>query len=116
MTQDIKRRFIAGAVCPECQAVDRIVVETHRFDETRPGRRLCVSCGFEDRQPVAGSQGDVPVEWPASRLEHDRRVEVSPAPVRLLSSPAAKAPAAKAPAAKMPVVKEGENDSRNEEN
>jgi len=38
------RRFIAGAVCPECRAVDRIVLE--EADGER--RRLCVSCGYSD--------------------------------------------------------------------
>jgi uncharacterized metal-binding protein (TIGR02443 family) len=38
------RRFIAGAVCPECRALDRIVVE-----EIEGGRRRrCVSCGHTD--------------------------------------------------------------------
>ena len=38
-----RRRFIAGAVCPECRALDRLVVED------RDGQRLqrCVECGFE---------------------------------------------------------------------
>jgi len=38
------RRFIAGAVCPECRALDRIVLE--EADGER--RRLCVSCGHSD--------------------------------------------------------------------
>ncbi len=37
-------RFIAGAVCPECRAVDRIVVEGS--GEAR--QRRCVSCGYTD--------------------------------------------------------------------
>jgi len=38
------RRFIAGAVCPECRAVDRTVVE----DDGGGRRRRCVSCGHSD--------------------------------------------------------------------
>ena len=38
------RRFIAGAVCPECRAMDRIVVE----EQDGERRRRCVSCGFTD--------------------------------------------------------------------
>jgi hypothetical protein len=42
--RDSTRRFIAGAVCPECRALDRIVVE-----EVEAGRRRrCVSCGYID--------------------------------------------------------------------
>ncbi|XOV83842.1 MAG: YheV family putative metal-binding protein [bacterium] len=66
-----KKRFIAGAVCPECQAVDRIVVETampvpagkaaDRIDpEQALSRRRCVACGFADEFSAANlinSQG-----------------------------------------------------------
>jgi uncharacterized metal-binding protein (TIGR02443 family) len=41
-----KCRFIAGAVCPECGAEDRIVVET---GEAGP-RQRCVACGFSLEQ------------------------------------------------------------------
>ncbi len=41
-----KRRFIAGAVCPECRAVDRLVV---RQLEGGTQERTCVSCGFTDQ-------------------------------------------------------------------
>ncbi|MCZ6712280.1 MAG: YheV family putative metal-binding protein [Gammaproteobacteria bacterium] len=40
------KRFIAGAVCPQCQVVDRLVVE--QADGVT--RRRCVSCGFSDDQ------------------------------------------------------------------
>ena len=41
-----KKRFIAGAICPQCQAEDRLVVEEL---DGEPQRR-CVSCGFQDQQ------------------------------------------------------------------
>ena len=40
-------RFIAGAVCPKCNEVDRIVVK----EEEDRSYRLCVSCGFTDDKP-----------------------------------------------------------------
>ncbi len=40
-----KRRFIAGAVCPRCAAMDKIVVDL----ET--DARECVSCGFTEGRP-----------------------------------------------------------------
>ncbi|MDH3644888.1 MAG: YheV family putative metal-binding protein [Gammaproteobacteria bacterium] len=46
-----KKRFIAGAICPQCQAQDRLVVEE---SDGAPIRR-CVSCGFTDHQPAATS-------------------------------------------------------------
>jgi len=52
------RRFIAGAVCPDCRSVDRIVVET-----TDAGRqRRCVQCGF------AEPQADLQAPEPATRF------------------------------------------------
>jgi uncharacterized metal-binding protein (TIGR02443 family) len=39
-----KRRFIAGAVCPRCEAMDKIVV----YSEEGKEYRECVSCGFKD--------------------------------------------------------------------
>lgn len=38
------RRFIAGAVCPQCRSVDRIVVEALEGDR----RRRCVACGHTE--------------------------------------------------------------------
>lgn len=43
----IKKRFIAGAVCPHCEQIDRICVfqiSGRKFAE-------CVSCGFKQAQP-----------------------------------------------------------------
>ncbi len=40
------KRFIAGAVCPRCAEMDKIVMFT-----TEDGQfRECVACGFADRQ------------------------------------------------------------------
>ncbi len=51
-----QRRFIAGAVCPQCRALDRLVIS--RVDE-HTQRRECVSCGFSD-ETKADSMGGVP--------------------------------------------------------
>lgn len=40
----MKKRFVAGAVCPSCQAVDRLVV----WLGTEPQTRECVACGYQD--------------------------------------------------------------------
>ena len=49
MQNDIKksRRFIAGAVCPECQKVDKIV--TYKQDGEDVAE--CVSCGYVSQRP-----------------------------------------------------------------
>ncbi len=40
----MKRRFIAGAMCPACQELDKVVM----YDEDGTRWRECVSCGFKD--------------------------------------------------------------------
>lgn len=40
-----RRRFIAGAVCPRCALMDKIVVDLDT------DQRLCVSCGFSEDRP-----------------------------------------------------------------
>jgi uncharacterized protein len=67
------KRFIAGAVCPQCRAVDRIVVEQHEGVR----RRRCVACGFTDTMT-----GGVSAE-PATRLTR-RRADEAVTPVRII--------------------------------
>lgn len=52
MSAATKKRFIAGAVCPKCSAMDRIV--SFRNDKGEEARE-CVACGFSDvlRFPAA---------------------------------------------------------------
>lgn len=52
------KRFIAGAVCPSCQAMDTLKMWTE--DETP--HRECVTCGFSD---TLNEQGlSIPKELP----------------------------------------------------
>lgn len=44
----IKRRFIAGAKCPKCNAMDRIVMLTSGDDEWIE----CIDCGYEENRPT----------------------------------------------------------------
>ncbi len=37
------RRFIAGAICPQCKAMDKIVLHRNGGQQ-----RECVACGFKD--------------------------------------------------------------------
>ncbi len=59
------RRFIAGAVCPNCQALDRLVLEESAEADAKPIRR-CVACGFSDDKAAATSA------WPRGRVEGGR--------------------------------------------
>ncbi|MGY0218575.1 YheV family putative zinc ribbon protein [Endozoicomonadaceae bacterium StTr2] len=56
----VKKRFIAGAVCPKCGEMDRIVM----FDQDDQSVRECVSCGFTDAMRY-----EVAVNQPATRLD-----------------------------------------------
>lgn len=57
MTQ-VKKRFIAGAVCPACSKMDTIVM----FEEDGAQHRECVECGFADTLDERGNS--VPREIP----------------------------------------------------
>ena len=59
-----KRRFIAGAVCPRCSEMDKMVI----FGNDEGLFRECISCGYKDKQEEA----------PTAELE--TRVNYSPKP------------------------------------
>ena len=51
----MKKRFIAGAVCPKCSAMDRLVM----FEQDGATVRECVECGFSDTQKDIESQTEL---------------------------------------------------------
>ncbi len=67
-------RFVAGAVCPSCQEMDRMVIDGST-DERR-----CIACGFVEARPDTGAT------MPATRVTRAaaRRVETEAEAVRLL--------------------------------
>ncbi len=69
------RRFIAGAVCPSCKQMDKMVVDLDT------DHRECVACGFSEARPQGGSAEELPtrVTRPAAR-----RVETTADVVRIL--------------------------------
>ena len=69
-----RSRFVAGAVCPSCQEMDRMVIDGST-DERR-----CIACGFVEARPDAGAT------MPATRVTRAaaRRVETEAEAVRLL--------------------------------
>lgn len=44
MKTKIKKRFIAGAICPRCSEMDKLVM----YKENDKEFRECVSCDFKD--------------------------------------------------------------------
>jgi uncharacterized metal-binding protein (TIGR02443 family) len=70
-----RRRFIAGAVCPRCAAMDKIVVDLDS------DLRECVSCGFSEARPQAPAPAELKTR--VSRASA-RRVETPAEAVRLI--------------------------------
>ncbi|MEZ5523657.1 MAG: YheV family putative zinc ribbon protein [Pseudomonadales bacterium] len=52
----VKKRFIAGAVCPRCAEMDKIVM----YEQDGKNFRECVACGYEDEMPVSGGANELP--------------------------------------------------------
>lgn len=48
----MQRRFIAGAVCPRCSEMDKIVMYDNELGERV---RECVSCGYRDALDERGN-------------------------------------------------------------
>ena len=60
------RRFIAGAVCPRCGELDKIVM----LMDSKDKHRECVSCGYTD-----ALDNSVAVDEPATRVNQPRADE-----------------------------------------
>ena len=69
-------RFIAGAICPSCKAMDRLVVDMETDERSR------VECGFKEKRPQQVA------EEPSTRVTRGsaRLVETVAEPVRLMST------------------------------
>lgn len=77
-----RRRFIAGAVCPRCALMDKMVVDLDT------DQRICVSCGFTEARPglpAAATPAPAATELPTrvSRAAA-RRVQTPAQPITLI--------------------------------
>lgn len=74
----IKRRFIAGAVCPRCAQMDKVVM----YDDAEGQRiRECVSCGYRDALDEQGQPTELKTRVNQARpgeqpLAHEDEVAV----------------------------------------
>lgn len=61
MTFKVKKRFIAGAVCPRCGAMDRLVTYKEEGEAGAAAKefRECVSCGFKDEMRFKQHQAEL---------------------------------------------------------
>lgn len=55
----LRKRFIAGAVCPRCSAMDRVVI-LEDPSGAEPPRRACVACDFEEAMAPTGPLPQAP--------------------------------------------------------
>ncbi|MEH6589321.1 MAG: YheV family putative metal-binding protein [Halioglobus sp.] len=78
-----RRRFIAGAVCPRCAAMDKIIVDLDT------DQRECVACGFNEARPEAGPEPSAP-ELPTRVSRASARRLDTPAQVVNLIDPSPK--------------------------
>jgi uncharacterized metal-binding protein (TIGR02443 family) len=74
-----RRRFIAGAVCPRCALMDKVVVDLDS------DQRVCVSCGFSEERPGVPAVGPGSVVTPESS---ELATRVSRAAARRVETPA----------------------------
>ena len=82
-----RRRFIAGAVCPRCALMDKIIVDLDT------DQRECVSCGFSEGRPGQPAVSDpskrsVSVQEVPTRVSRAvaRRVETPAQPITLIDT------------------------------
>ena len=75
--QQSRRRFIAGAVCPRCAEMDKIVVDLDT------DQRECVACGFSEARPESPPLEETELPTRVSRASA-RRVETPAEAVTLI--------------------------------
>lgn len=51
----MRKRFIAGAVCPRCGAMDRI----HVYETDGDQYKACVACDFEEKMVLVVAPGEL---------------------------------------------------------
>jgi uncharacterized protein len=75
---DVKKRFIAGAICPKCKAQDRIMV--YRLEAM--DYRECVACGFKDRMHFQSGARELQtrVNTPVEQVREETHVVRLPDP------------------------------------
>ncbi|WP_428819675.1 YheV family putative zinc ribbon protein [Microbulbifer sp. MCCC 1A16149] len=73
-----KRRFIAGAVCPRCSEMDKIV----NYKLGDKNYRECVACGFKDEIRLQASTRELD-----TRVNQTNDREVEETAVKILQPP-----------------------------
>jgi hypothetical protein len=67
MAYSSKRRFVAGAVCPRCSEMDKLVV----YSEDGKDFRECVACGYKEEMRFKPVQREL--ETRVNLTDEDKR-------------------------------------------
>jgi len=70
MSFNEKKRFIAGAVCPKCSEMDKVMV----YNKEGQDYRECVSCGFSDEMHFQQQVREL--ETRVNKTEEEKQAEV----------------------------------------
>lgn len=73
-----KKRFIAGAVCPKCAAMDKLMA----YQEDGKEYRECVACGFKDEMRFQQQPSEI-----ETRVNKPEQPEVEEQTVQVLQFP-----------------------------
>ena len=72
MAYSQKRRFVAGAVCPRCSEMDKLVV----YNEDEKDFRECVNCGFKEEMRFQPTAQELETRVNVSAEEKKEQVQV----------------------------------------
>lgn len=72
MVYSAKKRFVAGAVCPRCQAMDKIVV----FSQDGRDYRECVACDYHEEMRFATTPRELDTRVNQTEQDKDSGVQV----------------------------------------
>lgn len=68
----MKKRFIAGAVCPRCAQMDKIVM----YEQDGKNFRECVACDYKDEMPAVGGAYEIPTRVKEKPAETDSSEQI----------------------------------------
>ncbi|UYZ84770.1 YheV family putative metal-binding protein [Entomomonas sp. E2T0] len=74
------KRFIAGAVCPSCKEMDKLMM----WSENNVPHRECMACGFMDTLDEQGLS--IPAE-PSTRIAQPTPIAQESKPIRFFPNP-----------------------------
>lgn len=69
---EVKKRFIAGAVCPACGRMDKLVV----YGSGSAQCRECVRCGFREARPALSTDESLPSSGAEDKSQAARAVRL----------------------------------------